>query len=282
VEAIDLRFAEPVEVREYTSMANGIVIAMPPQSGELGSTVATLLSTIIATAEPKQSVGLYESAGGDDEPVDTLRSRIQSLGITEAFVPIRIAGEPTEATYQLCEESGTDLGQWLTRDKAVKQMKALDNDLDKALGRLSGGLYIITAQKGDVKSAMLASWVSQASVKPLGLTIAVAKDRAIESLMKVGDRFVLNILEEGNYQTLMKHFLKRFAPGADRFAQVKTEVAVNGSPILADALAYLECEVATRMECSDHWLVYAIVDLGRVSDLNALTAVHHRKVGNHY
>jgi hypothetical protein len=29
-------------------------------------------------------------------------------------------------------------------------------------------------------------------------------------------------------------------------------------------------------------LVYAIVDLGRVSDLNALTAVHHRKVGNHY
>jgi hypothetical protein len=36
------------------------------------------------------------------------------------------------------------------------------------------------------------------------------------------------------------------------------------------------------MECSDHWLVYAIVDLGRVSDLNALTAVHHRKVGNHY
>ena len=30
----------------------------------------------------------------------------------------------------------------------------------------------------------IASWVAQASFKPLGLTIAVAKDRAIESLMQ--------------------------------------------------------------------------------------------------
>lgn len=32
---------------------------------------------------------------------------------------------------------------------------------------------------------MVASWVSQASFEPLGLTIAVAKDRAIESMMQV-------------------------------------------------------------------------------------------------
>ncbi|NJR65951.1 MAG: flavin reductase family protein, partial [Leptolyngbyaceae cyanobacterium CRU_2_3] len=140
----------------------------------------------------------------------------------------------------------------------------------------------ITATKEGASSAMLASWVSQASMKPIGFTIAVAKDRAIESFMRVGDRFVLNVLEEGNFQPLMKHFLKRFAPGADRFAGIKTYAAGNGSPILADALAYLECEVASRMECSDHWLVYSTVDTGRVSKTDGLTAVHHRKVGNHY
>lgn len=31
---------------------------------------------------------------------------------------------------------------------------------------------------------MIASWVAQASFEPLGLTVAVAKDRAIESLMQ--------------------------------------------------------------------------------------------------
>jgi flavin reductase (DIM6/NTAB) family NADH-FMN oxidoreductase RutF len=100
--------------------------------------------------------------------------------------------------------------------------------------------------------------------------------------MQVGDRFVLNILEEGNYQALMKHFLKRFPPGADRFEGVKTQTATNGSPILTDALAYVECKVESRMELSDHWIVYASVDAGRVSKADSLTAVHHRKVGNYY
>ena len=31
----------------------------------------------------------------------------------------------------------------------------------------------------------IASWVAQASFEPLGLTVAVAKDRAIESLLQV-------------------------------------------------------------------------------------------------
>jgi flavin reductase (DIM6/NTAB) family NADH-FMN oxidoreductase RutF len=166
--------------------------------------------------------------------------------------------------------------------KAVQQMKSLDNDLDKALGRISGGLYIITATKGEVSSAMLASWISQASFQPLGLSIAVAKDRAIEALMQVNDSFVLNVLAENNYQKLMRHFLKRFAPGADRFEGVETQSASNGSPILTDAVAYLECQVASRMELSDHWIIYATVETGRVSDPDTLPAVHHRKVGNHY
>ena len=282
VELLDLKYAEPHEISEMVSLAAGVVIGMPPQSGGSAKKTRAALGTVLAATTSKQTFGLFEVGGGDDESVYPLRNQLQAIGVREGFAPILIKETPTEATFQLAAEAGTDLGQWLTRDRAVKQMKALDNELDKALGRLSGGLYIITAQKGDVSSAMLASWVSQASLKPLGITIAVAKDRAIESLMHVGDRFVLNVLEEGNYQSLMKHFLKRFAPGADRFAEVKTYPAANGSPILADALAYLECEVVSRMECTDHWIVYSSVDTGRVSKIDGLTAVHHRKVGNHY
>lgn len=282
VELVDLKVAEPHEISVLVSIAAGLVIGMPPQSGPDAVSTKAALSTILAAAHAKQAVGLFESGGSDDESVYPLRNRFQEIGLTEAFAPILIKETPTDATLQLCHEAGTDLGQWLTRDRSIKQMKSLDNDLDKALGRLSGGLYIITAQKNDAASAMLASWVAQASLEPLGISIAVAKDRAIESFMHVGDRFVLNVLEEGNYQPLMKHFLKRFPPGADRFAGIKTYPAANGSPILADALAYLECEVVSRMECSDHWIVYSRVDTGRVSKPDSLTAVHHRKVGNHY
>lgn len=282
VELVDLGIVEPHEIRETVTIASGIVIGMPPQSGEFAANTQTALNTILAAAHEKQSFGLFESGGGDDESVYPLRNRFQEVGLVESFAPILIKEPPTQATEQLCIEAGTDLGQWLTRDRSIKQMKSLDGDLDKALGRLSGGLYIITAQKGEASSAMLASWVAQASLKPLGISIAVAKDRAIESFMHVGDRFVLNVLEEDKYQPLMKHFLKRFAPGADRFAGIKTYSGENGAPILAAALAFLECEVVSRMDCGDHWIVYSNVDNGRVSNLDALTAVHHRKVGNHY
>jgi flavin reductase (DIM6/NTAB) family NADH-FMN oxidoreductase RutF len=52
--------------------------------------------------------------------------------------------------------------------------------------------------------------------------------------------------------------------------------------VLGDALAFLGCRVLQRLEGPDHWIIYAEVEQGNVSDTEATTAVHHRKVGNHY
>ena len=279
VELVDWNNTEPQFVRELVAQAAGLVLGMPSQSDPEAH---ALVGTILAAAHGKQSIGLFESGGGEDEPIYPLRNQFQEIGLTEAFEPILVKEAPNRAIAQVCDESGTDLGQWLTRDRSVKQIKAIDNGLEKALGRISNGLYIITATKGEIKSAMVASWVTQASLTPLGIAIAVAKDRAIESFLQIGDRFVLNVLEEGNYQHLIRHFLKRFPPGGDRFEGIKTVPASNGSPIIAESLAYLECEVRSRIECSDHWIIYSTAQAGRVAKLDVLTAVHHRKVGNHY
>jgi flavorubredoxin/flavin reductase (DIM6/NTAB) family NADH-FMN oxidoreductase RutF len=279
VELVPLNNTEPQEIREIVTQSSGLIIGMPPQSAIAAQTA---LSTILAAAHNKQAIGLFESGGGEDEPVYPFRNKFQEIGLTEAFPPILIKETPSKATEQLCDEAGTDIGLWLNRDRTIKQIKSINTDLEKALGRISTGLYIITAKKEEIQSAMFASWVTQASVNPLGVAIAVAKERAIESLMHIGDRFVLNVLEEGNYQSYMKHFLKRFPPGSDRFAGIKTYPAANGCPILADALAYMECEITSRMDCGDHWVIYSTVQTGRVAKLNALTAVHHRKIGNHY
>ncbi|MCM1983609.1 diflavin flavoprotein [Lyngbya confervoides] len=282
VEMMDLKSADVHDIQELVSRAKGLVITMPPVSGPIAAQCRSAVGTILASVTNKQAIGFVESYGGDDEPIDPLLNKFRELGLKDGFDPIRIKLSPTDVIYQLCEEAGTDFGQMLGMKQKIQKAKAQDNQLQKALGRLSGGLYILTAQKGDVKGAMLASWVAQASFEPLGFTVAVAKDRAIESLMQVGDRFALNVLEEGKHLPLMKHFLKRFPPGADRFEGVNTQRATHGSPVLADALAYMECRVTSRMECSDHWLVYSQVEEGRVSNPNGQTAVHHRKVGSYY
>ncbi|MGK7934650.1 MAG: flavin reductase, partial [Xenococcaceae cyanobacterium] len=278
VEMIDLKTSDPQQMQKLVSSAEGIAIGMP---SALDATAIAAVNTILGTAKSKQVFGLFESYGGDDEPIDSLLSQLKNLGLTTIFPPIRVKEIPSETTYHLCEEAGIDMGQYLRRDDKITKLKSLNPNLEKALGRLSSGLYIVTVVKGNIKSAMLASWVSKASLKPLGLTIAVAKEQAMESLMQVGDRFVLNVLAESNYQTVMKHFLKRLPPGADRFTEVKTQPASNGSPILTDALAYMEGQVKNRIECSDHWIIYAEVAVGQVLK-SGFAAVHHRKVGNHY
>ena len=285
VQLVDLRATDPQELTALVGEASAVVVPTWPANPD--ADLQASIGTLLAALQPKQWIAIYDAYGGNDEPIDTVASQLRSLGQKEAFEPLRIRQVPQADDYQRCEEAGTDLGQLLTKARTIAAMKAIDGELDKALGRLSGGLYVVTARQqtadGARSSAMVASWVSQASFDPPGITVAVAKDRAIESLMQVGDRFVLNILREDNHQQLLRHFLKRFPPGADRFAGIATlEGAAAGGPVLGDALAFLGCRVLQRLEGPDHWIIYAEVEQGNVSDTEAATAVHHRKVGNHY
>jgi len=283
VEMLDLSSADTQELIEAVGRSGAIVLLAPPSASEAATKCGTLLSAV--KSGPKgQKLMVAESYGGDDEPVDALVKAFVEIGVEPAMDPLRVKETPTESTYQLYEEAGTDLGQLLTQKEAIAKVKAAMNpDLSKALGRISGGLYVVTAQQGDARSAMIASWVSQASFEPLGLTVAVAKDRAIESLMQVGDRFVMNCLPEDGYQPLMKHFLKRFAPGADRFEGVAWQQSPGEyGPALEDAAAFMCCRVATRLEANDHWLIYAVVEDGQVLDSKSRTASHHRKVASYY
>lgn len=278
VEPVDFWEADATTVRELVASAAGVVVGMPPQDRP---ELAPLLSTLLAAARPGQAIGLFETGGGQDEPIFPLRNRCKALGLALAFEPVLIKSAPTTATDKLCEEAGIDLGQGIQARASFKHRPPATG-LDQALGRLSTGLYILTAQRGEVHGAMLASWVMRTGTHPPGLAIAVAKERAMESLLHWGDTFVLNVLEEGQSQGLIKHFLKRFAPGADRFADIATRGAANGSPILAEALAYLECTVTHRLETPDHWIVCATVATGRVANPNGRTAIHHRTSGSHY
>ena len=73
---------------------------MPPTSAVAAQAA---ISSLLAVAKNKQVVGLFESYGGDDEPIDTLRRKFIDLGVKEAFPAIRIKDVPTDSTYQqLC------------------------------------------------------------------------------------------------------------------------------------------------------------------------------------
>ncbi|MFZ9952919.1 MAG: flavin reductase, partial [Vulcanococcus sp.] len=228
--------------------------------------------------------------------LDLLESKLRDGGFRFAFEPIRVKFSPDPATLKACEETGTALARQLLNEQRRAQRRggaaagglseSRSNPAVQALGRVVGSLCVLTTRKGSgeqaLSGAMVASWVSQASFSPPGITVAVAKDRAVEALLHVGDRFALNVLAAGRETGPMKQFLQPFAPGADRFAGLDLDSSPEGQPLLPDALAWLECCVKQRMECGDHWLLYAEARAGGLLDAAGSTAVHQRRSGANY
>ena len=245
VESINAEFATSEEIKTAIENSSGFIFGSPTLGGHAPTQIQTALGVALAHGEKNQLVGVFGSYGWSGEAIDLLESKFKDGGYRFGFDTIRVKFKPTEEVLKSCEEAGTDFSQALKkRQKALKgQQSAVANSqtarTEQALGRLVGSLCVVTSLHNELKGAMVASWVSQATFNPPGLTIAVAKERAIESLLPIGSEFVLNILQQGNHIKLMKHFLKPFAPGEDRFANINYDTANNGCPILTDSLAYL-------------------------------------------
>lgn len=281
VESINCEFADPEEIKTAIEKSAGFVIGSPTLGGHAPTPVQTALGIVLSTATNNKLAGVFGSFGWSGEAVDLIEGKLKDAGYRFGFETIRVKFKPNEVTLQTCEEAGTDFAQALKRaaKKAVVARQPATN-VEQAVGRIVGSLCVVTATQGEVRTGMLASWVTQASFNPPGLTIAVAKDRAMENMTYTGNNFVVNILAEG--REIRKHFMKVYAPGQDRFAGLDTAEANNGGIILNGALAYLECTVKNRMEVGDHWLVYATVDDGKVLNQDGVTAVHHRKSASYY
>ena len=293
VEMINCELTTAEEIQALAKRVGGFCLGSPTLGGHVPTPITDAMGQIVKNYDTDKPAGVFGSFGWSGEAVDIMENRLKNAGFDFAFEPIRCKFKPTEETLQKCEESGTDLAQLVL--KKSKQAKKAESkrvqsetfsgisQTEAAVGRIVGSLCAVTAKKGDVKSAMLASWVSQASFNPPALTVAVAKERAVESFMLPGGSFNLNILKLGNEKETMKALLKGFKPGEDRFGDMKVSFSPNNEcAIVDDALAYCECVVKQRMECGDHWVVLAEVSNGKLLDDQGKSAMHHRKTGKSY
>jgi len=294
VESINCEFTPPEQLLAAIHGCDALLIGSPTLGGHAPTPIVSALGTVLAEGDRSKPVGVFGSFGWSGEALELLESKLRDGGFSFAFAPIKVKFSPDAATIKTIEETGTALGRQLKAAQRRQERRTAAGGLSEsrtgpalqALGRVVGSLCVLTTRKGEGENrlggAMVASWVSQASFTPPGFTVAVAKDRAVEALLHVGDHFALNVLAAGRESGPMKQFLKPFAPGADRFAGLELEASPTGQPILPEALAWLEASVQQRMECGDHWLLYARVEQGGVLDATGVTAVHQRRSGSSY
>ncbi|MDS3860391.1 diflavin flavoprotein [Thermosynechococcaceae cyanobacterium BACA0444] len=290
VESINCEATPPNEIQTIVSEADGFLIGSPTLGGHMPTQVQTALGLVLSHAAKTKLAGVFGSYGWSGEAVDEIESKLQDAGYALGFETLRVKFTPTEQDLLACEAAGTEFAQALKKarkSRTVRQPVLLDVQADRteqAVGRVVGSLCVLTTPSSDLEDltqaeSVLVSWVSQASFNPPGLTVALRRDWA-ENTCQIGDVFVLNILKEG--LNIRRSFQQPLKPGATPLTELRLTAASNGCPVITDALAYLECQVESRLECGDHWLVYAVVQAGHLLEDNGLTAIQHRKSGQQY
>jgi flavin reductase (DIM6/NTAB) family NADH-FMN oxidoreductase RutF len=157
----------------------------------------------------------------------------------------------------------------------------LKQTVGKALGRVPSGVFILTAAHGGAATAMMASWVQQASFQPPAVSIAMAKGRPIAELIRASGKLALSIIPEGD-SSLMKRYARGVQPGEDPFAGVETIQTPGGLPAMKSALAWLECRLIHTCDFhGDHELLIGEVIAGNILHPGA-AFMHQRGSGFHY
>ena len=155
-----------------------------------------------------------------------------------------------------------------------------NSPFDPVLGRVTSGIYILTAGSGDRATGMLASWVMQAGFEPPMVSVAVKAGRYLGDWLTEGQPFVLNVVAEKQFD-LLKHFGSGFEPGEPAFEGQQISYCPRGVPILNDCLGHVECEPVSHVDSGDHRIFLARVVRGSLKS-DAAPMTHIRKSGSNY
>ncbi len=124
------------------------------------------------------------------------------------------------------------------------------DDFRNALRHFPAGVTLVTLKVGEeIHGLTVSAFVSVSPDPPLIAVIIDDKHRAHELLERPGTVFAVNILGEAD-QALSDRFA--WGPEPNRFAAGRWTTAATGAPILVDAVAWLDCTIASRHPAGSH------------------------------
>ena len=127
------------------------------------------------------------------------------------------------------------------------------DDLNKVLGAIPYGLYVVGSTEAETVGTIVANWVTQVSFSPAMIGIAIETDSRMKILIERSGVFCLNLLRAGD-TGLAKAFLKAAESSGDSVNGREFTRTKRGTPFLRDALGSIECEVTSALPSGDHTL----------------------------
>ena len=135
-----------------------------------------------------------------------------------------------------------------------------------AFRQLSYGVYVVSTWDNGRPTGCTANSAMQITSEPATIAVSINHDNYTNKCIQESGRFAISILGENSAPSTIGVF--GFKSGRDNNKFDEVEMAVKGfMPVIADACAYITCEVVDKMETSTH-----TVFLGKVLDADILKA----------
>ena len=133
-----------------------------------------------------------------------------------------------------------------------------------AFRNLSYGVYVISTWDNGRPTGCTANSAMQITSEPATIAVSINHYHYTNKSIQESGRFAISILGENSDPSTIGVF--GFKSGRDNNKFDEVEMAVKGyMPVIADACAYITCEVVDKMETSTH-----TVFLGKVLDADIL------------
>ena len=127
------------------------------------------------------------------------------------------------------------------------------------LGHFASGIAIVTGVDDGEPVGLTCQSFFSVSLEPPLVAFAPSKTSKSWPRIQTAKSFCVNILSEAQ-EDLCRVFAQT---GADKFKGVGWRAGLTGSPVLADSLAWIDCQIEVEHDAGDHLIV-----VGRVVEMD--------------
>ena len=156
-------------------------------------------------------------------------------------------------------------------------MANIDN---KALHKLSYGLYAVTCNDGVKDNGLIVNTVIQQASSPLCLSVTISKENYSHDIIKNTKKLNINCLTIHTPFDIFEKLGFRSGRDTDKLADVFNWRAQNGLPVLSGEIinAFFTCEVTDYVDLGSHGLfICSVTDAIHISDDESMTYAYYHK-----
>ena len=153
---------------------------------------------------------------------------------------------------------------------------------EKALWKVTYGIYIVSSRYGNDLAGQIANTVFQVTAEPPRIAISINKDNATHEVIERSKVFSVSILEKNTPMKLIGLFGFKSSRDVNKFEDVKYKFGKTGAPIVTqNTIGYIEAEVEQQIDVGTHSLfIGRVVDAQMIKEGEVMTYEYYHQVKN--